>query len=217
MIRLGRFLKEQLARMRGSLTRRHFDREFDEEVAAHLASLTERFMRRGLTAAEARDAARKQFGGVTQVKNELRDRSRFHPLEAVLQDGAYVLRQFRKSPLFAITSILTLALGIGANTAIFTLVDQLILRLLPIKDPQQVVALVGQGHFYGDNMGTNPMSYTTYQTLRDRNQVFSQMMCRRPVPFTATVHSESDVLSGELVSGNYFPLLGITGVQISCG
>jgi predicted permease len=58
-------------------------------------------------------------------------------------------------------------------------------------------------------MGENPLSYTMYQTIRDRNQVFSQMMCRRPMPFTATVHSESDVLSGELVSGNYFPLLGI--------
>ncbi|MGA8595188.1 MAG: ABC transporter permease, partial [Bryobacteraceae bacterium] len=89
------------------------------------------------------------------------------------------------------------------------LVDQLILRLLPIRDPQQVVMLAGQGQFYGDNMGYNPMSYTMYQALRDRNQVFSLTMCRRPVPFTATVHSESDVLSGELVSGNYFPLLGI--------
>ena len=209
MSRFRHFFKEQLARIQGSFQGRRFDDDFDEEVEAHLVLLREDFERRGLSAEEARYAARKQFGGVTQMKNELRDRSRFRPMEAVWQDCAYILRQFRKAPLFAVASILTLALGIGANTAIFTLVDQLILRLLPIEDPRQVVAVAGRGQFYGDSMGTNPLSYTMYQTLRDRNQVFSQMMCRRPIPFTATVHSESDVLSGELVSGNYFPLLGI--------
>ena len=96
---------------------------------AHLALLAEDFVRRGLSPDEARYAARKQFGGVTQTKNELRDRGRSRFLETLWQDSAYVLRQFRRSPLFAVASILTLALGIGANTAIFTLVDQLILRL----------------------------------------------------------------------------------------
>ncbi len=209
MNRFWHLLKEQLARIRGSLRRHAFAGDFDEEVEAHLASLTERFVRRGLSPDQARYEARKQFGGVTQMKNELRDRSRFRPLETVLTDSAYVFRQFRKSPLFAFAAILTLALGIGANTAIFTLVDQLILRLLPINNPREVVALAPQGQFYGDRMGENVMSYTMYQTLRDRNQVFSLMMCRRAVDLTATVHSESDVLSGELVSGNYFPLLGI--------
>jgi len=156
----GSFLKEQLARIHGSLARRNFDREFDEEVEEHLASLTERFMRQGMTAAEARYAARKQFGGLTQMKNELRECCRFRLLETLLQDSAYVLRQFRKAPLFAMASILTLALGIGANTAIFTLVDQLVLRLLPVKDPQQVVALAGKGEHYGGTMGYNTLSYT---------------------------------------------------------
>jgi predicted permease len=209
MSRFWRVLNEQLSRIRGSLGRRRLETDLDEEMEAHLALLTERFVGRGLSPNEARYAARKQFGGVTQMKNELRERSRFHPLETVLQDSAYIVRQFRRSPLFAIASILTLALGIGANTAIFTLADQLILRLLPIQDPQQVVALVGKGQYYGDNMGMNALSYTMYQTLRDHNRVFSQMMCRRPIQFTATAHSESDVLSGELVSGNYFRLLGI--------
>ena len=209
MIRFGRFVKEQLARIRGSLGRRRFDRDFDKELETHLALLTERFVRRGLPPHEAQCAARKQFGGVTQMKNELRERNRFRPLEAVLQDSAYVVRQFRKSPIFAVACILTLALGIGANTAIFTLVNQLILRLLPIKDPQQVVGLVAQGRYYGDNMGYHALSYTMYQTIRDSNQVFSQMMCRRWASFTVSVHSDSQLLSGELVSGNYFPMLGI--------
>jgi predicted permease len=212
MSRLRYVLKEQLARIRGSIGRREFGHDYDDELETHLALLAERFVRRGLSPEEARYAAKKQFGGITQMKNELRDRSRFRPVEAVLADCSYVVRQFRNSPLFAVAAVLTLALGIGANTAIFTLVDQLILRLLPIKDPQQVVALAAQGRFYGDNMGINAMSYPMYQTFRDRNQVFSRMMCRRPVPFAVTANSESDVLSGELVSGNYFPLLGIRAV-----
>ena len=143
------------------------------------------------------------------MKNDLLDRSRFQLLENVIQDCSYILRQLRKSPVFALAAVLTLAIGIGANTAIFSLVDQLILRLLPVHDPQRVVALVGMGEFYGDSQGTNPVSYPMYQDLRDHNQVFSLMMCRRPQDFTISTSSESEIVSGELVSGNYFPLLGI--------
>lgn len=212
MIRPMRPLKEQLARILGSLRRRRFEGDFDEELEAHLALLTERFVQRGLSLNEARYAARKQFGGVTQMKDELRARSRFRPVEAVLDDSAYVLRQLRKSPVFAMAAVLTLAIGIGANTAIFSLVDQLILRLLPVRDPQQVVALSEVGQFYGDsqNPGTiTPMSYPMYQDVRDHNQVFSQMMCQRRQDFTVNLSSESEVVSGEWVSGNYFSLLGL--------
>jgi len=209
MIRFRHFVKEQFARLWGSFKRRRFEREFDAEVEAHLAFLTERFVRQGLSRDDARYAAIRQFGGVTQTKNELRDRSRFLPLEAVLQDSAYLLRQLRKSPVFAIAAILTLAIGIGANTAIFSLVDQLVLRLLPVQDPQRVVALVGLGDFYGDNQGINPMSYPMYEDIRDRNRVFSQTMCRRPADFDVSISSESEIVGGEFVSGNYFQLLGI--------
>jgi hypothetical protein len=133
MSRFSHFLKEQTARIRGSFGRRTFESAFDEEIEAHLALLTDHFTERGLSPEAARYAARKQFGGVTRMKNELRDRSRFRLLEAVIQDCGYVLRQLRKSPVFAAAAILTLAIGIGANAAIFSLVDQLILRLLPSK------------------------------------------------------------------------------------
>jgi predicted permease len=209
MSRFLHFLKEQIARIGGSFGRRTFESALDEEVEAHLALLTERFVERGLSPEEARYAARKQFGGVTQMKNELRARSRFRLLETVIQDCSYVLRQLRKSPAFAVAAILTLAIGIGANAAIFSLVDQLILRLLPVQDPQRVVALVGMGHFFGDSQGNNPLSYPMYEDLRDRNRVFSQMMCRRPSDFTVNTSSGSEVVRGESVSGNYFPLLGI--------
>lgn len=209
MSRFWHFLKEQTARIRGSFDRRTFESAFDEEVEAHLALLIDHFIERGLSPEEARSAARKQFGGVTQMKNELRERSRSRLLEAVIQDCGYVLRQLRKSPVFGGAAMLTLAIGIGANTAIFSLVDRLILRLLPIQDPQQVVALVEEGKFYGDSQGDNPMSYPMYEDIRDHNRVFSLMMCRRPENFTVSISSESEVVRGESVSGNYFPLLGI--------
>ena len=209
MSRYWHFVKEQAARIRGSLGRRKFESAFDEEVEAHLALLTEHFVERGLSAEEAWYAARKQFGGMTQMKNEFRDRSRFRLLEAMIQDCGYVLRQLRKSPVFAAAAILTLAIGIGANAAIFSLVDQLILRLLPLQDAQRVVALIGMGKFYGDSQGYSPLSYPMYEDIRDHNQVFSQMMCRRPSDFTVSISSESEVVRGESVSGNYFPLLGI--------
>jgi len=211
MTRWWGWLKEQVARLGGSLRRRRdFETELDAELEAHLALLTERFVRNGMAPQEAYHAARRQFGGVTQMKDDLRERNRFQPLEEALQDAAYFFRQLRKTPLFALTAILTLALGIGANTAIFTLVDQLILRLLPIGDPQRVVLLQEQGgQYYGDNMGANAMSYTMFQTIRERNEVFEQVMCARPAWFTVSTHTEADPVSGELVSGNYFSLLGI--------
>src|SRR5262249_24060883 len=98
MTQVWHFLKEQVARLRGSLPRRRFESDLDEELEAYLSLLTQRFIDRGLSPDEARHAASKQFGGVAQMKNHLRDRSRFRPFERILQDSAYVLRQFRRSP-----------------------------------------------------------------------------------------------------------------------
>ena len=80
--------------------------------------------------------------------------------------------------LFTSVAVLSLALGIGANTAIFTLVNQLILQLLPVRDPQQLVLLTARGSHYGSNTGSNSLSYPMYQDFRDKNQVFSGMFCR---------------------------------------
>ena len=130
-------------------------------------------------------------------------------MKQLAQDIQFALRTFRKSPIFTAVAILSLALGIGANTAIFSLVDQLILRLLPIKDPKAVVLMAGRGHHYGSNNGRNALSYPMYQDFRDRNPVFSEMMCRYSIPVTVGVSSHTEVVIGEFVSGNYFHLLGI--------
>ncbi len=113
--------------------------------------------------------------------------------------------------MFSAVAVLSLALGIGANTAIFTLIDQLVLRLLPIRNPEQIVLLRGEGRHYGGNNGLNALSYPMYQDLRDRNQVFSGMMCRASYALSVTLGLEghTEAVGAELVSGNYFPLLGV--------
>src|SRR5580658_1984067 len=125
------------------------------------------------------------------------------------QDIRFAFRGFRKAPVFTVVAVLSLALGIGANTAIFTLVDQLILRLLPVRDPQNLVLMAGRGRHYGGNNGPNALSYRMYQDLRDRNQVFNGMMCRYRLNYTLSFNERSEVVPGELVSGNYFPLRGL--------
>ena len=125
------------------------------------------------------------------------------------QDFRFALRTLRKSPAFTAVALFSLALGIGANTAIFTLVNQLILRRLPVQDPDRLVVLVGTGRHYGSDMGRNPISYPMFQDIRDRNQVFSGVMCRYRVNPSVDAGTETEVVGGELVSGNYFHLLGI--------
>ncbi len=126
-----------------------------------------------------------------------------------LNDVRYAFRTFRKSPVFVAVAVLSLALGIGANTAIFTLIDQVLLRLLPVKDPQQLVLLWGRGPHYGSNNGQNKLSYPMYEDFRDKNQVFSGMFCRDDAAFSLNFEGKTERVSGELVSGTYFPVLGV--------
>lgn len=126
----------------------------------------------------------------------------------LLQDLRFATRTFAKSPAFVAVAVLSLALGIGANTAIFTLTDQLLLRMLPVKHPEQLVLLSARGQHYGNNQGMNRISYPMYQDFRDRNQVFSGMFCFRETPMSLSYGGRTERVAGELVSGNYFPLLG---------
>src|SRR5580704_3215145 len=127
----------------------------------------------------------------------------------LVQDLRYAARTFRKSPVFVAVAVLSLALGIGANTAIFTLVDQLLLRLLPVKDPQQLVLLWGRGRHYGSNNGRYKISFPMYEDFRDHNQVFSGMFCRWETSLSVSSEGKTERVSGELVSGTYFPALGV--------
>jgi predicted permease len=127
----------------------------------------------------------------------------------LLADLRYAFRTFRKSPVFVAVAVLSLAFGIGANTAIFTLVDQVLLRLLPVKDPQQLVLLWGRGPHYGSNNGRYKLSYPMYEDFRDHNQVFSGLFCRWETSMSLSSDGRTERVEGELVSGTYFPVLGV--------
>ena len=124
-------------------------------------------------------------------------------------DIRFALRGFRRTPLFTAIAVLSLAFGIGANTAIFSLLDQVILRLLPVKHPEQLALLTMKGEFYGSNWGMNAISYPMYKDFKENNQVFSGMFCRFPISTSLGYGGRTELVDAELVSGSYFPVLGI--------
>lgn len=130
-------------------------------------------------------------------------------MNTVSQDVRFALRAIRRSPLFATVAILSLALGIGANTAIFTLMDQIMLRQLPVKHPEQLVMLYQKGSHNGSNMGMRMHSYPIYQDIQQKAAPFSEVLCRRLMDGSVSIHNQTERVQVELVSGNFFTMLGI--------
>ena len=124
-------------------------------------------------------------------------------------DLRLALRGLRRNPLFAAVAILSLALGIGANTAIFTLLDQMLLRKLPVKAPDELVMLYQQGSHMGSNMGTRMHSYPLYQDLQSRAEPLAEVLCRRLVEASISIDNRTERIQAEMVSGNYFTMLGV--------
>ncbi len=130
-------------------------------------------------------------------------------MNAIWRDVRHAARSLRKAPGFLLIVILTLGLGIGANAAIFSLMDQVLLRPLPVQDPGSLVLLDGPGAFRGRTFNAMTFSYPIYKDFRDRNEVFSGVLARVPLAMTAVWRGASERANGELVSGNYFEVLGI--------
>lgn len=130
-------------------------------------------------------------------------------MDSLLRDARYALRGLRRNPGFALIVILTLGLGIGANTSIFSLLDQVLLRRLPVRAPDELVLLDGPGAFQGRTMNLQTFSYPMYRDFRDRTRVFSGVLGRMPVDLTATWNGQSERVAGDLVTGNYFEVLGV--------
>jgi predicted permease len=124
-------------------------------------------------------------------------------------DLRLAVRGLRRSPLFAVVAILSLALGIGANTAIFTLIDQILLRKLPVKNPDELVMLHQEGPHSGSNMGLRMHSYPMYQEFQRRAAPFSEVIARRLIATSVSVDNQTERLDAEMVSGNYFTMLGV--------
>jgi predicted permease len=128
----------------------------------------------------------------------------------ILNAARLTLRSWRTSPGFTITSIVSIALGIGANTAIFTLVDHVLLRVMPVQNPHELVQVTFTGLRYGNNWGdTSELSYPVYTEIRDHNDVFSGVFARFGAPFHIGASGTTERIAGEIVSGSYFPVLGV--------
>jgi predicted permease len=130
-------------------------------------------------------------------------------MSAAWRDLKHSFRGLRKAPAFTAIVVLTLGLGIGANAAIFSLMDQVLLRSLPVRDPGALVLLDSPGAFRGRTFNAQTFSYPMYKDLRDRNEVFTGALVRFPAAMTVVWKGRSERVSGELVSGNYFDVLGV--------
>src|SRR5918994_249965 len=124
-------------------------------------------------------------------------------------DVKLAVRGLFRSPLFSIVAILSLSLGIGANTAIFTLIDQILLRKLPVKNPEELVMLYQQGPHSGSNMGARMHSYPIYQEYQKRAEPLAEVLCRRLISTSVSIDNQTERLDAEMVSGNYFTMLGV--------
>jgi predicted permease len=201
------WLRIFFSRLLDLFRRRPLERDLDAELRTHLAMLTEENLRRGMSAEEARYAARREFGGLEQTKQTYRDQRSLPFLETLAQDLRYGLRILAKNPCFSAVAILTLAFGIGANTAIFSLMNAALLQSLPVRNPNQLVVLR-----YTDaqpGQANEDFSYPMYQAFRDKNTVFSGVLTRSGVDFNLSYGGQSERVAGELVSGNYFEVLGV--------
>src|SRR5271157_2111058 len=170
--------------------------ELDEELRAHLEHQVEKYVQSGVPVEEARRRARLEFGGLDQVKEDCRDARGVNFIETLIRDVRYGLRMLVKSPGFTAVVVLSLALGIGANTAIFSLIDAVMLKMLPVRDPEQLTLLnwaaqgspgvmpaIGIIHSLTGNMDqdktgrftSTSFSYPTFEQIHDRNDVFSRV------------------------------------------
>src|SRR5262245_22883304 len=186
------------------IRRREAEEELDEELRYHLEKETERHMAGGMSAREARMTALRGFGGFEQKKEECRDARGLVLIEALLHDIRYAARMLAKNPGFTLIAVSTVALGIGANTAIFTLLDKVLIRSLPVEQPHQLVTFV-------EDAGGTPgiFSYPLYTELRDRKDVFSGVAAYVQNSFSLSDGSQGERVIGQIVSGNYFATLAV--------
>jgi predicted permease len=130
-------------------------------------------------------------------------------MSSVLSDARLAIRGLKRSPLFATVAILSLALGIGANTAIFTLIDQILLRKLPVSRPDELVMLYQQAANMGSNMGSRMHSYPLYQDLQQKAEPLAEVICRRLFDASISIDNQTERVEAEMVSGNFFTMLGV--------
>jgi predicted permease len=198
-----RALRRFLARLTAFATRRRDERRLRDELEAHLALHVADNVRAGMSAAGARRDALLKLGGVDAIREQYRDERGLPVLDNLLQDVKYGLRQLRKAPLFTLAAVLSLAMGIGANVTVFAVIERVLLKSLPVPDPQQLVFLADQR---GEGQGAR-FSYPFYADIRD-NDVLNGTAAAFSLGVATSTNGQTSNVSGELVSGNYFRVVG---------
>ncbi|HEV2245717.1 MAG TPA: ABC transporter permease, partial [Terriglobia bacterium] len=198
-----------LNRIAAIVRSRKLESDLDEELQLHIELKTQENIAAGMPPEDARYAALRAFGKLEQKKEECRDADHLRWLEDIIQDLRYGLRQLRRNPGFTAVAVLTLALGIGANTAVFSVVEAVILKLLPVESPRQLV-LAQCPDAHGGNYA---FSYPTYVYLRDHNSVFSGTFAFSALDrLDVTIDGRPELTSGQIVSGTYYSTLGVNAV-----
>lgn len=208
-----------LRRLTSWLTTRQDEERLHAEIEEHLALQTDEYIRAGLSPCEARRQAVLKFGAVEAIKEDYREQRSLPILDRQSRDTRYALRRLRRTPVFTIATVMTLGLGIGATTSIFTLVYAVILKSLAVANPQQLLRLGRESRCcywggYSQEREFSLVSYDLYKYLRDNTRGFSELAA-----FSASGHmfgvrrkgvpGAAQTLPGEFVSGNYFTMFGI--------
>jgi predicted permease len=206
---LGR-LRQLFQRFAALFRRAQLDQDLEAEMASHLELAIEENLRSGLSPMEARRQALIQFGGTQQAKESHRDSRSLPFLETLLQDVRFGLRMLGKSPAFTAVAVLTLGLGIGANTALFSVLDAVVLRPLPFHDPGRLVAV--RSVDLRDPTQGGDISYPNFLDWRSQSHSFEAMSVWNVTNLTYTGGDKPESLRSAVVSANLFSLLGVSPV-----
>jgi hypothetical protein len=183
------------------------ERELDDEVRFHLEMQIEDNLEAGMNPVEARHAALRSFGAIEPMKERYRERWAFALVETTAQDIRYAVRTLRKSPGFTVTSVATLALAIGASTAMFSVLNAVLLRPLPFRAPEQLAMLWTEDP--AQNLGEGRSAYWNVEQWLSQSRSFADIAVFDPVSVTLTSADEAEKISVARISPNVFPLLGV--------
>lgn len=201
-------LREWTARAAALFRRDQVDRDFEQEIEHHSAMLEADYQREGFSPDEARRRASQRLGNRTALAELHRDWRGFPAFDEFVRDLRLAARGLRRSPGITVLAVLSLALGAGGNTAVFSLLDQLLFRPLPVERPEELVVLEPWGRTLGNQPGAI-LSYSTWRAIDERNPVFTHTFAHEIEAANAGLDQGSDRVWIELVSGRYFEGLGV--------